>query len=85
MIKPNLKRRVAILFKNGIYGSLGVYSLEGHLHAVCNYDPRQTPDRQFYRASLETRSQAFERFDESVAASHGRGWTVIYNGEVNQG
>ena len=83
--KPDTKRQVAIFEKNGIYSAIGIYSCEGHLHAVCNYDPRATPDKQFYRSSLETRSEAFEYFHGSVAVTRDRGWSVVYNGLVNVG
>lgn len=83
--KPDTKRQVAIFEKDGVYSAIGIYSCEGHLHAVCNFDPRHLPENQFHRASLETRSAAFERFHESVAVTRDRGWSVIYNGQVNHG
>mgnify|MGYP000603117947 CR=1 FL=1 len=83
--KPDIKRQVAIFEKDGIYSAIGIYSCEGHLHAVCNFAPRQRPENQFYRASLETRELAFERFHESVAQTRDRGWSVVYNAAPNFG
>lgn len=83
--KPDVKRQVAIFKKGGIYSAIGIYSCEGHLHAVCNYDPRPEPQYQFYRVSLETRALAFERFHENIAVTRDRGWSVVYNGQVNYG
>lgn len=83
--KPDTKRQVAIFEKDGIYSAIGIFSLEGQLHAVCNFDPRQRPENQFYRASLETRTAAFDRFHASVAQTRDRGWSVIYNGPANVG
>lgn len=85
MSKPDIKRQVAILYKDGIYAAIGIYSCEGHLHAVANFDPRPEPQFQFYRVSLETRAAAFERFHENIAITRDRGWQVIHNATPNYG
>jgi len=83
--KPDIKRQVAIFEKDCIYSAIGIYSWEGHLHAVCNYDPRQNAENQFYRSSLETRLAAVKHFQENVALTRDRGWQLTYNGPVNFG
>lgn len=82
---PDIKRQVAIFEKDGVYSAIGIYSCEGHLHNVSNFDPRQRQENQFYRASLETRQLAFELFHQNVALTRDRGWSVVYNNGVNSG
>lgn len=76
-------RRVALFEKDGIAAAIGLYSCIDHVHAVCNFDPRAVPDKQFYRRAFETRELALAEFNECVALTRDRGWTVIFNGVPN--
>lgn len=81
----NIKHRVAILEKGGVFAAIGLYSYADQLHAVCNFDPRADAAQRFHRASFETRTEAIATFNESVAVTRDRKWTVVYNGEPNVG
>ena len=73
--------RTAILEKDGVMATIGVFSAIGHtLNAVTSYDPRCPNGKQLYRNSFETRHAAINAFNDNVATSRDRGWTVIYNG-----
>lgn len=78
-------RRVAILEKAGTTAAISIYSCPGHLHAVANFDPRHEDSSQIYRRSFETRTEAVAAFDEYIAVSRDRGWTVTYNAPPNFG
>lgn len=84
-IKPQIIRCTAILEKGGITAAIGIYSCTDHLHAVANFEPRAAADNQVYRRSFETRTKAVREFNQALAVSRDRGWTVIYNGEPNFG
>lgn len=83
--KPQVIRCTAILEKAGITAAMGLYSCDGHLHLVANFEPRAASDNQIYRRSFETRKQALTEFNQAIAISRDRGWTIIYNAEPNFG
>ncbi|MEQ1646298.1 MAG: hypothetical protein ABL959_22790, partial [Pyrinomonadaceae bacterium] len=72
--------------KDCIYAGIGVFSASMQtVNVVTSYDPRCADGKQFYRNSFETRHAAINAFNDNVATSHDRGWTVVYNGERNFG
>ncbi len=83
--KPQIIHVTAILEKGGITAAICIYSCVDHPHAVANFEPRAAADNQVYRRSFETRPQAVREFNQVIAVSRDRGWTVIYNGEPNFG
>lgn len=83
--KPDVFKQTAILEKGGVFAAIGIYSCAGHLHAVSNFDPRVAEPSQFHRRSFETRTAALAAYNENIAISRDRHWTVIYNNHPNFG
>lgn len=74
--------RVAILVKGSLYGvialDIGLVSPDGHCYVVGSNDPRANPST--YHKSFETAADAQQHFDEALATSRDRGWTVAHVG-----
>lgn len=88
MLNPiDVKHTVAIFEKDGMFAAIGLYSANvgDGLHAVCSYDPRCTPTKSIYRNAFENRQLATNSFNENVAVTRDRGWTVVFNGKPNVG
>lgn len=83
--KTDIYSRTAILEKDGVFAAIGIYcSPLIDINAVANFDPR-AHNNHVHRRSFETRSAAIAAYDENIAISRERGWTIIYNGARNSG
>lgn len=83
--KPQIIRCTAILEKGGITAVIGLYSGTGRVHTTANFEPRAAADNQVYHRAWRNRTKAVREFNQALAVSRDRGWTVIYNGETNFG
>lgn len=78
-----IRQQVAIVEKDGIFACLSLGITATH-NVVGNYDPRSKDNPNFYR-SFETVAHAESAFNENLATTRDRGWTVIYNGPPLRG
>lgn len=85
---PEKYTRIAILEKQGIFGVIAgdfnVPNGERTLHMTANFDPR-CPGNHVFRVGHATAADGLRHFEESVAVSRDRGWTVKYYGVRNYG
>lgn len=85
---PSRYTRIAILAKQGLFaviaGDFDVPNGDQPIHLTANFDPR-SPEKPVFRSSHPTAADGRRYFEESVAVSRDRGWSVRYYGVRNYG
>jgi hypothetical protein len=72
----NIKRRTAVLLKNGMIAVLGVQTFDQG-GTICRVDPREErPDVQLY----DNPEDALKWFKKSLRTSKQNGWQIVYDG-----
>ncbi|QQS33533.1 MAG: hypothetical protein IPM50_02820 [Acidobacteriota bacterium] len=75
-----IHHRVALLAKTGKPLGLMSVAITPTHNLVAHFNPGLPPGKQVFVRPFESRRDAESNFDEALAVSRDRGWTVIYNG-----